>query len=140
MSDAFVFINTVKVKAGKIGEYKAFVQRLAAFVVEREPDMMQFGIYLNEESREATALQVHRSVENFAVHMSLASRLIEESQDLIDFSDMSITICGTPTESILEQMRQMAGAGVKVSINSPIASFDRCHGEHSAGRSVNGRP
>ncbi len=125
MTDAFVFINTFKVREGMLGEYRLFVQELARFVEDNEPDMIQFGTYFNEESSEATALQVHRGVENFGVHMNIASQFVEESRRFIDFSDMSVSIYGTPTEPILEQMREMAGAGVEVSINGAIASFDR---------------
>ncbi|MGI9610387.1 MAG: putative quinol monooxygenase [Acidimicrobiia bacterium] len=127
MAEAFVFINTFKVKEGKLNEYRQFVDRMVPAVEEGEPDMMQYGLFFNEEALEATALQVHRNVENFAFHMNLMSQLIEESRDLIEFADMSVTIYGTPTESILEQMRQMAGTGVKVSISGAITSFDRYH-------------
>ena len=125
MADAFVFINTFRVKEEMLGEYRLFVEKLARFVEDNEPDMVQFGTYFNEESGEATALQVHRSVENFGVHMDVASQFIEESRRFIDFADMSVAIYGAPTERILEQMRELAGAGVKVSVNGAIASFHR---------------
>lgn len=125
MADVFVFINTFRVKEEMLGEYRLFVEKLARFVEDNEPDMVQFGTYFNEESGEATALQVHRSVENFGVHMDVASQFIEESRRFIDFADMSVAIYGAPTEPIVEQMRELAGAGVKVSINGAIASFHR---------------
>jgi hypothetical protein len=125
MADAFVFVNTFRVKEEMLDDYRLFVQKLARFVEDNEPDMVQFGTYFNEESREATALQVHRSVENFAVHMTVASQFIEESRRFIDFADMSVAIYGTPTEPILEQMRGLAGAGIEVSVNGAIASFHR---------------
>lgn len=118
----FVFMNTFRVAEGRLDEYKAFVSKIVSAVEQNEPDMMQFGIYLNEETGEATSLQTHRTVDNFAVHMNYISQFMAEGRDLIDFSEMTATICGTPNEPILEQMRQQAGAGISVSISQPMAS------------------
>ena len=125
MSDAFVFMNSFRVVEGKIDAYRAFVSKLVEAVEQNEPDMMQFGIYLNEETGQATSLQVHRTVENFAVQMNFISQFMAESREFIDFSAMSATICGTPTEAILAQMRQQAGAGISVAISKSMASLDR---------------
>jgi hypothetical protein len=57
--------------------------------------------------------------------MNDISQFMTEARDLIDFSKMNATICGTPNEPILEQMRQQAGAGIQVAISRPMASFDR---------------
>lgn len=126
MSEAFVFSNTFRIKEGKLDEYRRFVvEKVVPAVEGGEPNMMQFGIFLDEDTMEATSLQVHRTVENFAFHMNLISQMMEEGRDLIDFSEMSARIYGTPTEQILQQMKQMAGSGVEVSISGAISSFDR---------------
>lgn len=125
MSDVFVFMNTFKVSAGKLDVYKTFVSKLVSLVEQHEPDMLQFGIFLNEETGEATSLQIHRTVDNFAVHMNYMSQFMSEGRGLIDPSKMTATICGRPTEPIMEQMRLQAGAGISVSVSEPIASFDR---------------
>jgi hypothetical protein len=122
MSATFVYTSRFKVREGKLDEYRTFVVRLAALVQEQEPDMAHFGIYLDEDGSTITVVQVHKTAENMAVHMDLITPLMAEGGPLIDMSDMEISVCGTPTEAILSQMRQIAGSGASVSISSPIGT------------------
>lgn len=52
-------------------------------------------------------------------------RGFQQARDYLDFSKMNIQIYGTPTEDVVEQMRQLAGSGVPVTIKTPVTGFDR---------------
>jgi quinol monooxygenase YgiN len=125
VADAFVYINRFKIKDGRLDDYRTFCRKVVSAAEREEPNMVEFGMFLDTKTNEVTVLQVHTHVENMAHHMNTISEFMDESRDLIDFSEMSATILGTPTEAILEQMAQLAGAGMSVSINTPIAFFDR---------------
>lgn len=116
VSQTFIYTSVFKVREGKLEDYRAFTQRVAALVQEQEPEMIHFGIYLDPDTGEATTVQVHRSVDNFARHMDLVTPMMAEARELIDLSEMTIRIYGQPTEPILEQMRSLAGAGASVRI------------------------
>ena len=97
---------------------------VAALVQDQEPAMIHFGIYLDPDTGEATTVQVHRSVDNFARHMDLVTPMMAEARELIDLSEMTIRVYGEPTEPIVEQMRSLAGAGASVSIAQLAAGAD----------------
>ncbi len=59
MSGPFIFIGTHRVKEGKLEEFRADAIALAALVEEREPQLLGFNFYFNEDETEATIVQVH---------------------------------------------------------------------------------
>ncbi len=124
MSETFVYTSVFRVREGRREEYRAFARRLAQLVQEEEPDMVHFGIYLDPETGDATTVQVHRSVDNFARHMDLVTPMMGEARELIDLNGMAIRIYGRPTEPILAQMRSLAGTGATVSISELAGGAD----------------
>ncbi len=86
--------------------------------------MVHFGIYLDAQTGEATTVQVHRSVDNFARHMDLMTPMMGEARGLIDLSEITIHIYSEPTEPILTQMRSLAGSGASVSISKLLGGAD----------------
>jgi hypothetical protein len=122
VTEPFVFVSTYQANPETLDEYKNFLQRTVDLVEENEPEMIYFNFFLNEETNEVTTLQVHRSVENMAVHMGVIAPLLAESRDkeYFDNSTLKVRILGTPTAAIREQMEQMAGAGVTVTINEAV--------------------
>ena len=84
-----------------------------------------FALYLNADGTEESTVQVHRDAENMAFHMDLIADHVQQARDYLDFSKMNIQIYGTPTEDVVEQMRQLAGSGVPVTIKTPVTGFDR---------------
>jgi hypothetical protein len=124
MSQTFVYTSVFGVREGKVEAYREFAKRVADVVQDHEPDMLHFGIYIESDAREATTVQVHRTVDNFARHMDLMAPMMEEALELIDTSNMSIRICGEPTEPILEQMNGLAGSGAAVSVSHLAGGAD----------------
>ncbi len=124
MSETFIYTSVFKVREGKLEDYRCFTRRVAQLVQEQEPAMVHFGIYLDPQTAQATTVQVHRSVDNFARHMELMTPMMGEAREMIDLSEMSIRIYGQPTEAVLEQMRSLVGSGVAVSISELIGGAD----------------
>jgi hypothetical protein len=125
MTEPFIFINTYGIQEGKADEYRRGAAQVIDLVREAQPQILYFGFFVNDEGTEATTIQVHPNPESMLSHMDLAARHIESSSDTLDFSKMEITVLGTPTEAVLDRMRQLPGTGVPVRIEGLMASVSR---------------
>lgn len=126
MAGPFIFINTYKLKPGKTAEYEEAFREVVEIVEAKEPKMLYFAHHLSEDGREATTLQVHADAENMAFHMELvADQISLAMEQYLDPSTMAIRIYGTSPDALIEQMRQVAGTGVSVSIAQPVVGFNR---------------
>ena len=126
MPEPFVWISRYQANPETLDEYKGFCQRLVDRVVQEEPDMLYFNFFLNEETNEVTVIQVHRTVENMAVHMDLIAPLLAEAKDkgYFDLATLSAMVLGTATPAIREQMEQMAGAGATITHSPAMTRTD----------------
>jgi hypothetical protein len=125
MAEPFIFINTYTIKPGKEEAYKTAHQKVADLVEAKEPKMLYFGLHTSEDGSEATTVQVHADAENFGYHMSLVEDHVRAAHEYLDSSNTTIRIFGFPTAEILDQMRQLAGSGVSVTVSPPTLGFNR---------------
>jgi len=125
MAEPFIFINTYAVKAGKLEEYLQRHQEVVELTEAQEPRLLHFGCYTSEDGAEAATVQVHADADNMLVHMQVAGEHIRQASELLDFSRMSIQIYGSPSATLLEEMRKLAGTGVPVSIKERRVGFTR---------------
>ena len=125
MAEPFIFINTYTIKPGKEEAYKTAHQQVADLVEAKEPKMLYFALHTSEDGSQATTVQVHADAENFGYHMSLVEEHVRAAHEYLDGANMAIRIFGSPTEAILDQMRQLAGSGVSVTISPPTLGFNR---------------
>jgi len=87
--------------------------------------MLYFALHTSEDGSQATTVQVHADAENFGYHMSLVEEHVRAAHEYLDGTNMAIRIFGSPTEAILDQMRQLAGSGVSVTISPATLGFNR---------------
>lgn len=125
MSEPFIFINTYGIKEGMTEVFREQAQAVVDLVEAEEPQMLFFGFFINEEGTEATTLQVHPDPDSMLFHMEIARKHIEESTDFLDYSNMAVRVYGTPTEAVMEMMRQLSGTGTPITIKTPSATVDR---------------
>jgi quinol monooxygenase YgiN len=125
MADPFIFINTYAIRPGKEDEYRKRFQEVADIVEAEEPRMLYFAHHESEDGATGTTVQVHSDPENMAFHMELVAEHIKEAAEYLDFSSMNIRIYGSPSEAVFDQMQQLAGSGVSVSVNRAVVAFDR---------------
>jgi quinol monooxygenase YgiN len=125
MAEPFIFINTYTIKPGKEEAYRTAHQKVADLVQAKEPKMLYFALHTSEDGSEATTVQVHADAENFGYHMSLVEDHVRAAHEYLDSSNTAIRIFGSPTAEILDQMRQLAGSGVSVTVSPPTLGFNR---------------
>ena len=116
MPGPFIFIATNRLKPGKLEAERLRVPGLVDFIEAHEPRLIAFNEYANEEGTEVGVVQVHPDTGSFEFHMGAvrerAARAYEETLD----GTTSIQVFGTPTDAILEMLRQSAGSGVRIQI------------------------
>ena len=125
MAEPFIFINTYRIKPGHEDEYLKAFGEVADIVKAEEPKMLYFAEHISEDGSEATTVQVHADADNMAHHMELVGDHIREAAQYLDFSSMSIRIYGSPGQHVLEQMRELAGSGVSVTVSPAVVSVSR---------------
>ena len=128
MAEPLIFINTYTIKPGKEEAYKTAHQKVADLVEAKEPKMLYFALHTSEDGSEATTVQVHADAENLGYHMSVVENHIRAAHEYLDYSNMTIRIFGSPTAEILDQMRQLAGSGVSVTVSPAALGFNRFAG------------
>ena len=116
MSGPFIFIATNRLKEGKLEEERKRVPALCDFVEANEPRLIAFNEYVNEEGTEVGVVQVHPDADSMEFHMNVvreqAQRAYAETLD----ATTSIQVYGTPSDTVLEMLRQQAGSGVSLSV------------------------
>lgn len=125
MADPLIFINSYRVTPGNEDTYREAFREVADLVKAEEPKMLYFAEHVSEDGATVTTVQVHADADNLIHHMEVVGEHIQRAAEYIDWSSMSIDLYGTPSEALLEQMRQVAGTGVSVSVNPPAVSFSR---------------
>jgi hypothetical protein len=125
MAEPFIFINTYKIKPGKEEAYKTAHQKVADIVEAKEPKMLYFALHTSEDGSEATTVQVHADAENFGYHMSVVEDHVRAAHEYLDGTSIVIKVLGTPTAEILDQMRQLGGSGVSVTVSPATLGFNR---------------
>jgi len=88
MSVPFIFIATNKLREGKLEDERRRVPGLCDFIEASEPRLIAFNEYANDEGTYAETLEATTSIQVF----------------------------GTPSDSVLEMLRQQAGSRVALSV------------------------
>jgi hypothetical protein len=125
VAEPFIFINTYRIKEGKLDAFRANFRSVVEVAQANEPRLLHFATYFSDDGAEATTVQVHPDAEHMGHHMQVVAQHIEDSHEYLDFSQMSIQIYGTPNQAILEQMQHLAGSGVPISIKRESIGFNR---------------
>ena len=125
MSGPFIFIGTHGIIEGKLEEFKRDSRALVQVVKEKEPQLLAFNFYFNEDETEVSVVQVHPDADSMLLHMQVAREHIEQAvEDQLISKD--IQIFGQPNEAVLGMITQLSQAGVPV-IVKPLdhAGFTR---------------
>jgi hypothetical protein len=126
MVEPFIFIQTAPIKEGRLEGYQQDFKETTELVEAEEPRVLHFACYINEEGTEQTVIQVHPDAESMRFHMQVAAEHIRERGPRnLDFSKMRIEVYGTPTEPVLELMRELSGSGVPITTKTLAAGFSR---------------
>lgn len=127
MNDPFVYMGTWTIKPGKLEDAKRFLTEHSTFIEEREPRMLAFHVYFDEEGSKATVVQVHPDSASMELHMHVIAEHMGEAFEIID-TILSEQYYGPMSQSLSETLAQWETPGVAVT-KMPVheAGFTRAN-------------
>jgi hypothetical protein len=122
-SDPIVYIDHSQIREGSLDELKAGIQRLVDFIDAREPQLVTYGFYIDEEAGMMTVVAVHPDSASLERHMEVGGWEFRKLAHLVTLT--SIECYGRPSDRALEQLRQKAAA---MGPGEAVVSIDRFAG------------
>lgn len=115
MSEPIVFISHSRIKEGKLDGFKQYNRQGAEWIEANKPDTVAFLVYVNEDGTEVSIIHVFPDGDAMSLHMQGVGDRAKGAYEFLE--PVSIEIYGTPTEAVLEMMKQITGSGVALSLN-----------------------
>jgi quinol monooxygenase YgiN len=117
MSEPFIFIGTHAIREGKLEDFRKQWLELVEVVEAKEPRLIAFNAYVSEDGTEVTVVQVHPDADSMGFHMQVARDHISQAYQSVLEETKRIEVYGSPSDAVLETIRQLAGSGVPLSVN-----------------------
>jgi hypothetical protein len=116
MTGPFIFIATNRLKEGKLEQERKRVPGLCDFIEANEPRLIAFNEYVNDEGTEVGVVQIHPDAESMEFHMKVVRERAERAYAETLDATTSIQVYGTPSDTVLETLREQAGSGVSLNV------------------------
>jgi hypothetical protein len=88
-----------------------------------EPRLIHFALYINEGGTEVSVVQVHPDADSMAFHVQVAGEHFAQAYEFLD-TTKSVQIYAMPSDTLLEQMKQVPLPGIPMIVKSEFAGFD----------------
>ena len=116
MNGPFIFIATNRLKPGKLDDERRRVPGLVDFVQAKEPRLLAFNEYVDDEGSEVAVVQVHADAESMAFHLeAVAERAARAYAETLE-ATTGIQVFGAPSNPVIEMLRRQAGSGVPLNV------------------------
>jgi hypothetical protein len=115
MSEPIVFISNQRIKDGKLDAYTQAYRQVAEMTKATKPGTVAHLAYANEDGTAASIIHIFPDAESMALHMRGVDELAKKAFEFMEI--VSFEIYGSPSDEILEAMKQAAGTGVPLSVN-----------------------
>jgi hypothetical protein len=121
-----VYVDRSDVREGVWEELEAGIRALVAFVDRHQPQMVSYGVYLDEDARRMTVVSVHPDAASLERHIEVGGPEFAKLGSFIELRE--IEVFGRLSASALERVREKAAAlgerGV-VRMHELFSGFDR---------------
>jgi quinol monooxygenase YgiN len=120
-----VCIDVSEIREGKLEELESLMKELVDFVEANEPRPIAYQMFVDEDSRTMTVVQVHPDSASMEFHMHAAAAIFPRFSPLLTLS--RIDLYGDPSDELVRLMRQkgqMLG-GAPVAIHRQLAGVTR---------------
>lgn len=121
-----IYIDRSDVHAGRWDELKAGIRTLAAFVDSHQPQMVAYGLYLDESANQMTVVSVHPDSTSLERHMEIGGPEFKKSAPFLVLRE--IEVFGPLSERAVELVQQKAatlGDEGAVTLHEQFAGFAR---------------
>ncbi len=125
MVQPIVYIDTSKIREGKLEELEVAMDHLATFVGENVPQLISYAFFLNENRTQMTVVAVHPNSASLAYHLDVGADEFKKFSHLINL--LGIEVYGRISDAVLERLRQKSSAlgSGKVTLHEFYAGFSR---------------
>jgi hypothetical protein len=107
-SEPIVYIDHSDIRADSLDELKAGVKRLVDFIEKREPQLITYGFYIDDEASRMTVVAVHPDSASLELHLDIGGAEFGKLGHLLTLT--AIECYGRPSERALDQLRRKAVA------------------------------
>jgi hypothetical protein len=124
--DSIVYIDHSDIREGKLQEVKARIHELVEFVDAHEPQLLAYGVYIDEEGGAVSVVAIHPDSSSLELHLEIGGPAFRKFIGLIDLR--TIEVYGRLGNKVLEQLHQkveMLGEHGSVIIHEQDAGFTR---------------
>jgi quinol monooxygenase YgiN len=115
MSGPFVFVGTHRIVNGQLEAFKKDAHALVELVREREPQLLAFNFFLDEDETEVSVVQVHPDAGSMLTHMQVAREHITEATESL-LSTKDIQVFGPTNDAVVEMISQLTQAGIPITV------------------------
>jgi hypothetical protein len=103
MSAPFVYVGTWAIKEDKIEEARKYLADHCSMVETNEPRLIAFHMFLAEDGRSGSVVQVHPDAESMEFHMKVIAEHLGDAFEYLDHV-ISEQYFGTPTAALAETL------------------------------------
>lgn len=123
----FIFVSVLKIKEGKLDEFKENVKKLVEVVETNEPRLISFNLYVDEAGEKTTLVQVHPDAASMGFHMGVVAEHMSGAFEFLE--EESAIIAGADSDGVLDQIKQWTAPEVRLTV-TPIhaGGFTRATG------------
>lgn len=134
--EPIVYIDRSRIRPGKIGEVRQAIDELVAFIDAREPQLLHYGFYLDEESSRMTVVAVHPDAASVELHMEVGAEAFRGSPTSSRWRRSRSTASrasGCSSSSTRRPRRSASTAGSSLTVSTPASagSHRRPGSEHA---------
>jgi hypothetical protein len=131
MGPPLVYVDTAELRDGADPALRTAIRELAAFVEQNVPEMLAYGVYLNERARSMSVVHVHVDSSSLEHHLQAGGPVFRRFADLLTLT--SIHLYGEPSPRAVELLHEKARmlACEEVVVHAPEAGFGRFGSERA---------
>jgi len=129
MAEPIYYVDRSDVRAGvRLAEVRERMRDLAAFVAQREPQLIAYHFYVDESASTMTVVAVHPDSASMELHLEVGGPRFRVFGGLIELR--SIDVYGRPAPAVVELLRQKAEmlggeTGAALTLHDHEAGFSR---------------
>jgi hypothetical protein len=135
MAEPILYIDTSKIREGKLETVRRLIADLIAFVEAKEPQLIAYDFFIDETKNLMTCIALHPDPASMTFHMDIGWEKFRAFAGHID--QRSIDVYGDAGEEVIARLRQkidMLGRGT-VTVHALEAGFSRYDTEVRSGSS-----
>ena len=112
MSKPIIFISHQRIKEGKKEGYIEYYRQVAEHARQNKPGTLSHIAYLDEDGGLVSVIHTFPDAKAMEDHMFGVDELARKARDYMEI--VSMDIFGSPSEPVLNFIKQVAGSGVVV--------------------------